>query len=204
MHSRYNAPIIHEFKGREYEIAKSCAGTFVLLLAAPVMAQRLPAPKIGSIAIYELKEFKNIHGWCILVFWERMPETEYGTFGQGELAYGYAIRLWKSGNKKKAPKIAHRKLYDQHAPADSGWYRVSYANGQTGWNDKLFVVKFCGYDENQEVKLRVRGIGENGKMSKVFTVKLPKFGALGNPKKEGNLLISSKIRIVYGDDLFWW
>ncbi len=181
----------------------------ILLLATPVMAQTLPRPNILSIAIFEVKTGnKGVSAWCLLVFWVRMPETEYGTVKQGELAHGYAIRLWKDGNKNKAPKIVHRKNYGRLLlPIHSDWIRLSDYRGATDWNDQIFNVGFCGYDEKQKVKLRVRAIDENGnygKMSKVFTVKLPKFGALGNPKIEGNVQTTGEVRLVYGGNYFWW
>ncbi len=182
----------------------------VLLLAAPVMAQRLPAPNILSIAIRQWEQYKGIHTWDLLVFWQRMPEAEYG---QESVEDGYAIRLWKSGNKKKAPKVSHRRHYGRSAPTDSGWYRVFDSNAYVKCNDerirRVCVAMFHGYDENQEIKLRMRAIdenGENGRMSKVFTVELPEFGALGNPKREkkGTILTSSEVRLVYGGNYFWW
>ena len=181
---------------------------FVLLLTTSVMAQRLPAPNILSTAIYELEEKKGIHGWVLLVFWQRMPQAEYGREWAED---GYAIRLWKNGNKNKAPKVSHRKLYDQYAPTHSEWIRLGNSNGDTWCNDepirRVCVLILRGYDENQEVKLRMRAIDENGvygRMSKVFTVELPEFGALGNPKLEGNLHTSSEVRLVYGGNYFWW
>ncbi len=176
----------------------------VLLLATPVMAQRLPAPKIGVIVVFEVKEWERIHGWCIIVIWERMPKAERGASGF-EIADRYAVRLWKNGNKNKAPKVSHRRYYDRDAPAHSEWVSLGNSgnsNAGVDWTDKLFSAYFCGYDEEQEIKLRVRAIdknGEYGKMSEVLKVKLPKFGYLGNPEKEGNKLTFSQYGLVYGD-----
>lgn len=187
----------------------------VLLLATPVMAQKLPRPNILSIAIYELEEEEGIHGWTLLVFWQRVPEAERGASGYEVEDDRYAIRLWQNGNKKKAPKVSHRIFYDQYAPTHSEWVSVGNSNGHGECNDerirRVCVAIFRGYDENQEVKLRMRAIDENGvygRMSKVFTVKLPEFGALGNPKREvtkkGTWLTSSEVRLVYGGNYFWW
>ncbi len=180
----------------------------VLLLATPVMAQRLPAPKIGAIVIYEIERWEGIHGWCIVVIWERMPKAERGASGY-KVAERYAVRQWKNGNKNKAPKLSHRKFYNQYGPIHSEWasVRILNSNAEPYWNDELFSVQLCGYDEEQEIKLRVRAIDKNGKygkMSKVRRFKLPKFGYLGNPKLEGDVMTLSQYGLVYGDPDYYY
>ncbi len=46
--------------------------------------------------------------------------------------------------------------------------------------------------------------GKYGKMSKVRRFKLPKFGYLGNPKLEGDVMTLSQYGLVYGDPDYFY
>ncbi len=171
---------------------------FVFLLAMPSLAQnRLPAPKIVAIKIEELKFDKGIHDWCIDVAWEKVPGAAIGRRWR-EYA-GYAIRLWAEGNN--TPKSSHPSVHGLYAPDSAGWTKISHRT-VTVWSERnIIVASTCGYAENQKVKVRVRAIdkkGKHGKVSKVFTVKLPAFGAYGNPSNLKNQRKAGDGHYVYG------
>jgi len=176
---------------------------FALLLAMPSLAQnRLPAPKIVAIKVIELRSDRGIHDWCIDVGWERVPGAAIGRRWR-EYA-GYAIRLWTEGNN--TPKSAHPSVHGVYAPNSTAWTKITNRTVRPFLTGNLVVASTCGYAENQKIKLRVRAIdnkGNYGKVSKVFTVKLPAFGAYGRIGNPRNPAKAGDGRFVYGNEWLW-
>ncbi|MDE2819914.1 MAG: hypothetical protein OXN94_12450 [Chloroflexota bacterium] len=183
--------------------------SFVFMLVMPVMAKnRLPVPNVKWVWFGEFTE-QGSRYWCVELGWEPVdgaspPTEEISSWGSPSWSSrAYALRVWTVGNN--APKFADERMYGKQAPYHSKWARIGDdgRRGAVGALDsgRWVFANYCGYAENQTLKIRLRAVQENGRrgqVSKTFRVKLPSFGEAGTPdirsEMGGGQVVYGKVR----------
>lgn len=191
------------------KIRNSLALIFALLLAMPVMAKdRLPVPNVKWVWFGEFSQ-QGSRYWCVELGWEPVdgaspPTEEISSWGSPSWYFeAYSLRVWTKGNN--APKFADERMYGRLAPYHTKWTRLG-AEDSRGFAGSLdsgrwVFASYCGYAENQTLKIRLRAVQENGRRGKVtdvFKVKLPSFGEAGTPnirsEMGGGVVVYGKVR----------
>lgn len=173
-----------------------CLGLAVALaalLALPAMAKkdRLPAPDVRWVWAGEFFSGGSRY-YCIELGFEPVEGASlkagstfrsHNTLKVYHIPEAYKLRVWVKG--AAAPKLNPADWMVNLAPNNEQWNRyLSGQSGPSGASSKWVYVGYCGYDENQTLRVRVRAALETdsggGKVSKTFRLKLPSFGTFGS------------------------
>jgi len=137
----------------------------ILALAAPTFAQKLPAPRLTDVYAVDLSGEIAMIGYCLFLKWEPVDGAER-----------YAIRITRKGGTPK---------YTDNWDSVRQWTpggKWTFIDENPFYTQKYPVSsQACGLEAGQRLRARVRAVdidsGQpvNGRASKVYAIKLPRF-----------------------------